>query len=851
VADESVKDVIVDMPAGFVGSVTAAPKCTNSELFGSGNEPKCADKTQVGVMGVEMTAFFGRPIKYVPVYNLVTAPGVPASFGANVLGVPVYLDARIRSESDYGVTVEAREVNQTLSILGTRTTLWGVPADPSHDSQRCAFLTESTDVNPGHCEGQIEISSGVINPGSLPHAAGIPAKAMLTNVSDCAPGPFVIKMRADSWAHPGSWVSKEDVLEDGGSPAGIVGCEKVQFEPVMSVTPESTQAGTPTGIEAGISIPQYGLEDPNRLAQAPLKSAKVIFPQGMSINASSADGLTGCSVAQAKIGSADPAACPQASKLGTVQVRTPLLENALNGSVYLATQGSNPFNSLLALYISVADPQTGIVLKIPGKVSLDPVTGQLTATFEDAPQLPFSEFQMNLKGGNRAALVTPSKCGTYVTEAELSGWANPGQVVSSPSSFTIDQGCDSAAKFTPGFEAGTTNPAGGGFSPFTLRVTRPDGQQNVSAVATTLPEGVLAKLAGVPLCGDAAAGTGNCPAASKVGSATVGAGGGSNPLYVPQPGKAPTAVYLAGPYKGASYSLIAKVPAQAGPFDLGTVAVRNTIKVDPVTAQVSVQSDPLPQILQGIPIAYRDIRVDVDRPGFTLNPTSCEPKSVSGTITSAQGGSASVSSPFQAASCERLAFKPKLALKLSGKTHRSAFPALKATLTMPGGNANIARAQVTLPKTEILEQAHIKTICTRVQYAAKACPKQSIYGYAKAWSPLLDKPLEGPVYLRSSSHELPDLVASLDGQIHVDLQGRIDSVNARIRNTFELVPDAPVSKFVLTMQGGKKGLLVNNTELCRTKPVADALFIAQNGKSASLKPLAKADCGKKGRKGKK
>jgi hypothetical protein len=325
---------------------------------------------------------------------------------------------------------------------------------------------------------------------------------------------------------------------------------------------------------------------------------------------------------------------------------------------------------------------------------------------------------------------------------------------------------------------------------------------------------------------------------------------------VPQPGKAPTAVYLAGPYKGAPYSLVVKVPAQAGPFDLGTVAVRNALFVDPVTTQVTAKSDALPQVLGGIPISYRDIRVEVNRPEFTLNPTSCKVMAVDATVNGSGGAIATPSSRFQVGSCERLDFAPKLALSVKGKTRRAAHPAFKAVLTPPPGQANLSRAAVSLPPTEFLENAHIRTVCTRVQFNAGAgggseCPKGSIYGKAKAWTPLLDRPLEGPVFLRSSDHKLPDLVASLSGQIHIDLDGRIDSPHKRIRNTFEMVPDAPVSRFVLEMQGGKKGLLVNNTELCKTTPKGTAVFTGQNGKQVTSHPVMKAECGGKGRKKKK
>jgi hypothetical protein len=357
----------------------------------------------------------------------------------------------------------------------------------------------------------------------------------------------------------------------------------------------------------------------------------------------------------------------------------------------------------------------------------------------------------------------------------------------------------------------------------------------------------LAKIAGVPLCPDAQAATGACPAGSQVGTTTVATGPGPSPLWIPQPGKDPTAVYLAGPYEGGPYSLVVKTPAQAGPFDLGNVVVRAAIQVDPETAKVSVKSDPLPQILEGVPISYRTVHVDVNRPEFTLNPTNCEPMAVGGTAISVTGQTAGLSDRFQVGSCASLGFKPKLSMRLTGKTHRGAHPAFHAVLKMPEGGANIARASVRLPHSEFLENAHIRTICTRVQFAAESCPEKSIYGHAVAKTPLLDQPLRGPVYLRSSSHELPDLVADLRGQIHVVLDGRIDSVNGGIRSVFETVPDAPVSQFRIDMQGGSKGLLVNSTGLCHAPHLSVTSFKAQNGRLQNSRVPLVAECGKGGK----
>jgi hypothetical protein len=397
-------------------------------------------------------------------------------------------------------------------------------------------------------------------------------------------------------------------------------------------------------------------------------------------------------------------------------------------------------------------------------------------------------------------------------------------------------------------------PLAGAFTPFVLHLKREDGSQRFAAVDTELPPGLAAKLAGVPYCPNAAlaAAAGkngadeiaspSCPSASQVGSVDVGAGAGSQPLHVS--GKA----YLAGPYKGAPLSLAIVTPAVAGPYDLGTVVVRTALNVNPETAQVTAKSDPIPAILQGIPLDIRSVALRMDRPDFTLNPTSCEPMSVAGTALSTLGQAAPLSNRFQVGGCGDLGFKPKLSLHLFGRTRRGGDPKLKAVLTMPGSKqTNIARTTVALPHSEFLDQNHIKTVCTRVQYAAKACPEGSIYGFARAFSPLLDQPLQGPVYLRSSSHQLPDLVASLDGQIHIDLDGRIDSVNGGIRTTFEAVPDAPVSKFILTMQGGKKGLLQNSTNICVGQHLVTAKFAAHNGMLKTNHPALKPSCGKRAR----
>jgi hypothetical protein len=553
--------------------------------------------------------------------------------------------------------------------------------------------------------------------------------------------------------------------------------------------------------------------------------------------------------------------------LGTAEIKTPILENPLVGEVFLAAQEENPFGSLIAVYLVVNDPLTGVIIKLPGEVQTDPVTGRLTTIFDNSPQLPFEDLTLRFRGGGpRSEFATSEVCGNYPTEGTWTPWSAPesGPPAQTTDSFNISQGCSSSAgarPFSPSFEAGTTATKAGAYAPLVIKVNRKDGEQELSRLDFTLPKGLIGKLAGIPYCSDAAiksaeAKTGraeqaapSCPTASQIGSVQTAAGVGTEPLHVSGN------LYLAGPYKGAPVSSVVVTPALAGPFDLGTVVIRAPLYVDPESTQLTAKSDPIPTILKGIPLKLRAVAINVDRPGFILNPTSCEPKSASASLTGSSGGAANPSNRFQVGACADLGFAPKLELSLKGGTKRNKNPALTAVLTQPAAQANIAKVAVTLPHSEFLDQSHIRTVCTRVQFAAQACPAAAIYGEAEAITPLLDQPLKGPVYLRSSTNKLPDLVVALKGPasqpIEVNLAGRIDSVKGGIRNSFELVPDAPVTRFVLKMQGGKKGLLVNSTDICARVNKASVKMEGQNAKLANSSPAVKGQCGSQRKKSKK
>jgi hypothetical protein len=610
------------------------------------------------------------------------------------------------------------------------------------------------------------------------------------------------------------------------------------------MAPTNSEAAAPTGLDTELQVPQD--ESPLGLATSTLRSARVALPQGFAINPAAADGLVGCSAAQVGYGLNVDANCPDAAKLGSIEADVPALEEPLHGFVYQRTPEPG---RLFGLWV-VADEE-GVHLKLPARIETNPLTGQLTTVFDGIeslgglPQVPVSNLKLSVFGGPRAPLSTPTGCGTYLTHYSLAPWSGTPSV-EKDTPMEVTGGCGKGG-FSPKLSAGSLNSLGGKFTPFSFTLTRDDGEANPQTIALHLPQGLLAKLGGVPLCPDTAAASGACPSDSKIGSLTASSGVGGAPLWIPQPGKAPTAVYLAGPYKGAPYSVVSVVPAQAGPFDLGLVVNRAAIEVAPETALATIVTDPLPQFLEGVPVTYRTIHVTVDRKNFTINPTSCAPKKIRATVTASNGTVAEPSDGFQVTGCAKLPYRPKLKLSFSGGMKRTGNPAVKAVLTQKPHQANTKAATVLLPKSEFIDNAHISSPCTRVQFAAEACPPKSILGTVTAKTPLLDKPLKGKVYFRSNGgdRELPDIVADLRGPIHVTLVGFIDSVQGRVRTRFLSVPDAPVTKFKMNLFGGNRGLIENSRNLCAARPRAEIRLKAHNGRSTVTRPHIGLPCRKR------
>jgi hypothetical protein len=824
VAEGNIKNISVDLPDGLVGDPSATPKCSREDITDH-SKALCNAETQVGTVDFMLqNKAFPYPLvnEHLPVYNVDPPAGLPARFAFNVGGVVINIDASVGAGGKYNIKANVFGQSQSTTATGSKLTLWGVPADPVHDGLR--------------------VKPGATFPGTPSTAA---PRAFLSAPTRCSGEALVTTMTAQSWKPGAAWLDPLSFSTDfDGNPITVEGCDRVPFDPSFVVRNESPATrGAPAGLGIELSIPQNS--NPTGLASANLKKAVVTLPEGMVVNPSSAQGLEACSPAQIDLDGSSSPTCPNGSKIGSVEVRTPVLEEPLEGAVYLASQKQNPFGTTLAMYIAVEG--SGVVIKLPGRIDPDPVTGRLTATFDDNPQLPFEELSMHLKTGPRAPVSLPTTCGPATTTAVLTPWSGTPPVTLT-SSFDVSQDGNGVPcpplGFAPIFTAGTNNAVGGADSAFTLGFSRTDDDQQFRGVSVTMPKGVLARISNVTQCDDAAATAGSCGLASKIGNVTTAAGAGSNPFSLP--GR----VYLTGPYKGAPFGLSIVVPAVAGPFNLGTVVVRAAINIDPIDAHVTVVSDPLPTILEGIPLQVRLVKVDVDRPNFIINPTSCAPKSVDGSLTSVAGQTAAVSARFQVGNCANLALKPDLSLSLSGKgqTIDGKHPAVSAVLTQKPGQANLRKVRVALPLSLALDPDNANGLCEFADgsKAEPTCPKASIVGTATAVTPILDQPLSGPVYFVKNIRKdlktgreiktLPKLVIPLTGQngLKLTLTGTSNVEDEQLVTTFDNIPDAPVSSFKLNINGGKGGILtVSGTDICKATQIADQHINGQNNNNAN------------------
>ncbi len=818
----------VNLPPGIIGDPRAVPQCTLDEF----DHEDCPADTQVGE---DVVTIEGIPAKFA-VYNLVPPSGVAAQFAFTIAGIDIFLNAGVRSGGDYGITEHSSDVPQDLLVFNS-TTIWGVPAEESHNPMRFSH----------------QAGSGFA-PCSVGCPADVPVKPFLTLPTSCA-GPLTVSAEVLGTYTDENATAHTSVVthDDSGNPVGLQGCDLLgHFNPKISTAPDTSYSDTPAGLTAEVKVPQedmQGLLQAGQLSTADLKDTTVVLPEGVVINPGQATGLVACPPGDEALGTEgpgteDPATCPPASKVGEDEIETPILANRLRGNVYIL--GQDPPN----LQLLVTASGEGVNLKLVGNVHLDTKTGRLTTTFSETPEVPFTTFKLSFSGGAQAALVTPTSCGTFSTSADFTPWNTPfAPDFLEASAFQITNGpggsaCANPMPFTPTLTAGATTDQAGGYTDFSVLLQRADGQQRISKLQFKTPEGLLGMISKVPLCPEPQAAQGTCSATSQIGHTVVGAGPGPYPLFIPQAGAPPAPIYLTGPYDGAPYGLSIVVPIVAGPFTLETQVVRARIEVDPHTAQLTITTDPLPTIVDGIPADMRSINAVIDRPEFMFNPTNCAPMSFSGTATSTEGVTAPLGSHFQMGSCQALKFQPNFKVSTSGKTSRAKGASLTAKIVYPTGNlgfnqassqSNIKTVKVDLPKQLPSRLTTLQKACPAKTFEANpaSCPADSIVGHAKAITPLLPVPVEGPAYFVShAGEEFPNLILVLQGYgVTIDLIGDtfINNKTNITSSTFKEVPDVPIASFELNLPQGKYSALAANRNLCKTKLVMPTAFTGQDG----------------------
>ncbi len=880
------KDIVVTLPPGLLGNPNpqAFPRCPLAVALTVSAGKYCPVDTQIGVFRLRTeTGSFA----FAPIVNVTPEKGQSAEFGLeNYFGPTILLTAHVvRVNDTYGLTVVSNEIPSIIELDEVELTFWGVPADPSHDPLRGLHCRET---GSGDDLGECSNSANNAFEGlpKIGMSSGLPEVPFLTMPTDCAAGPLATRMRTDSWEEPGRYLEKtpEEPLPSlvGGAGVGFSGCDLLAFGPEVEVRPGSSGADEPVELGVNVKIPQS--EGVEGTATPQLRDAAVTLPEGLSISPGIVDGIEACNESgpeginfsgpeSEEIGlngesQLAPGHCPDASIVGTAKAFTPLLDEPVEGHVYLArplcggggqapcTERDAADGDLYQLYLELGGQgplaDTGVNLKVRGKVEANPATGQLTTVFENTPQLPFSELQVRLNGGPRSPLDNPAVCGAATTTSDFTPWSAPGitpqglsvagTANATPSSYYDVGGCSDPVPFAPGFVAGMVTPQAGEFSAFTLNLARQDREQFVKGIQIHTPPGLLGMLSSVPLCGSVQAETGTCTEASKIGTTRVASGAGSHPFEIEG------SVYLTGPYDGAPFGLSIVTDAVAGPFNLGLVIVRARIDVNPENSTLTITTDEtgphaIPQMLDGVPLRLKRVTVDIDRPGFMFNPTNCDQQQITAVISGSGNTSAGVSSPFAVAGCKTLEFKPKFTVSTAGKTSKAGGASLDAKLSYPAGSvgneANIARVKVDLPKQLPSRLTTLQKACTAQVFEANPanCPVASIVGTVRANTPLLPVGssgygLSGPVYFVSHGGEaFPSLIVVLQGDgVRVDLTGSTFISKAGITSsTFKTVPDVPVNTFEIYLPEGKFSALAANGNLCSSKLTMPTELVAQNG----------------------
>ncbi len=838
-APEAAQNVIFNAPRGVFGNPNAISRCTPS-LFAM---DECPVSSQAGLMTIranydhEQNFLLGTA----PIYDMETGSEETArfSFVVPTLDIPISIPVGVRTSSDYGLRFTVAEITQAVPLAGAALTLWGFPADSSHDSQR---FPKGTPGSPPGC-------AGLAGTGCLSESisANLPVHPLTDNPTTCTENSLPTTLEVETYEDP-----EHRSLKEASYPA-TTGCEKEVFKPVLYASPTTTETDSPSGLNIDLSDPQF---EGFAVSPSEIKSATVNLPPGLTINPDAADGQTKCTEVEARFNSEGPAQCPNNSKIGTFGLHTVALDGVLEGAVYI---GEPLPNDQYRLFMVASG--FGINAKFVGSVHPNPQTGQLSVSFEELPQVPFDEFAIHLFAGERSLMATPTVCTVFTVNADFFPWNEAIAEQQSNQVFGLESGphgsqCPGQIRpFDPSLEAGTSTPTAGAYSSFTLKLNREDGDQNLGKLNFTMPPGLTANLHGVTYCPEASIAEAaqtlgrveqenpSCPSSSQIGTSNVAAGPGSHPFH------AVGTIYMAGPFQGAPLSLVAITPALAGPYDYGTVVVRVALHIDPLDAHVIADSETVPSIIGGIPIRMRSIQVNINKPNFMINPTNCSPFSVASQGVGDQGTVANFSSYFHAVNCGTLGFYPKMSIaQLGGRksTKRSQDPSLAIELNTRPGDANIKSIAVTLPKAFEIDQRHLGNICDRSELASDQCAGRQPIGEAITETPLLEKPLKGPVYAVSGFGVLPHLAFILGGQVTLMPEAESSSVQqGRLKTVVPVVPDAPIGHFRFTLFGGAQGYLSNTQSLCSAPTISTIEFNGQNGKTLTQQVKTKTACRKK------
>jgi hypothetical protein len=845
------KNIRVDIPAGLTPNPRAVPTCTDAQL----EAYQCPAETQVGVSALtirgtlEVELLPGVPLPLpvprqtinvrLPVYNMVRRPGEVARFafnpeqapGSSMLQgdlSPINIIGGVRS-ADAGLFFTISNLPQNPATVRSKLIFWGVPGADMHNGERTRSVTDIPGLESTPVVGPIVTAATADTGGNI--AVPNKTRAFLTNPSSCA-GPQTSTVATESYAG-------ESRSRSYATPVGADQCDTVPFDASMGLGPQQVTRDSPSGLDVGLKVPQN--QDSER-GTAHVKDVSLTLPPGATISPSAANGLETCSDAAFKKGTNDPITCPGASRVGSATISTPLLDQPLTGNVYL---GDPMPGDRYRLLFNADGP--GFSIRLTGSVKPDPNTGQLTTVVTNAPQVPFDDLTLHFDGGPRAVIATPQTCDTATGTASLTPWS--GTAPATPSATLNVTGCEGGFNFAPAFGA-KASPTAGAFSPLSVGFGRNDGDQFLSKIAVDLPPGLLAKIKGVTRCTDAQVSAIACPAASRVGTASVLAGPGSAPYGLSGP------VYLTNAYGGGNFGFATVIHAVAGPYDLGYVVVRQAIKIDPNDAHVTVVSDPLPQIQEGIPLRLRGLELNVDRAGFTRNPTSCGPKTLTANLGSANGASAQRTASLNFADCAKQKFAPKLALSFTGKKEMKAGrnPGVSARVTQKEGEAGIKYTTVVLPKSVSLAASNANSLCDTAAALQDKCGKNTIVGSASATTPILGTPLKGPVYFVKGQRTtatgkvvstLPTLFVKLQGEATIYLRAVTAVTQGRLVTTFPTIPDAPLTDFTLNIRSGKGGIINSNADLCATKQRGSARFASHSGaQPKAFKSTIATACGK-------